>query len=317
MAGSPHSWADASVAWHRRVADTPSAVVSAAALQPGARVRCFYLKGGRKSVCTDVGVITATSLSLIAATPSGPHGGAQNRRPDSPATASLSCLTTPSVSRPAESARSHARSRRRSAKIVGRQRVDLVEVLFDDGALQDVPKSWISSLLPERRTPGDEVLREIKDGVCRVTRVYAAQRAGELSVAEGERVMVSESHALSHKHQGWVYASRIVPHELSLSPQRAERRGETRPGAGRAGAKAGEQGEQGKAHVVRTHRMPREEAGEGEADGQVPEEQGEKLKRVGGLVPRHCIELSWGGMHSFSYTDTHTHKHTHTHTTYS
>jgi len=170
-----------------------------------------------------------------------------------------------------------------------------------------VPKSWISSLLPERKTPGDEVLREIKDGVCRVTRVYAAQRAGELSVAEGERVMVSESHALSHKHQGWVYASRIVPHELSLTPQRAERPGETRekrPGAGRAGATAGEHGEQCKVHVVSAQRLPREEGGEGEADAQVSGEQskqGEKLNRVGGLVPRHCIELSWGGLHRSSY----------------
>jgi hypothetical protein len=47
--------------------------------------------------------------------------------------------------------------------------------LFDDGALQDVPKSWIMGLLPERQTPGDEVLREIKDGMCRVARDYTAQ----------------------------------------------------------------------------------------------------------------------------------------------
>ena len=279
VAASVNRWADASVAWRRVTADTPSTMVSAASLQPGARVRCFYHKGGRKSASTDVGVVTAAS--------SASHGP-ERSRPDTPATPSSPHGLSPG---------SHPRSphalldtgtwRRRSAQSGRKQRVDMshmIEVLFDDGALQDVPKKWILSLHPERKTPEDEVLREVKDGICRVTRGHTAQRAGELTVVEGERVMFSETHPLSHKHRGWVYVSRIAPQDLSLSPQKPKVRAEAGPSAGRAGERAVE------ARVVSTDWVP------GEPDGEGGLEEGDAFRRVGGLVPRDCIELSWGGV---------------------
>ena len=151
------TWAKRSLAWRRRQCAEPPAHVETRTLLAGMRVRAFYRRGGTKSQSTDAGVITRA-----------PDGGAGRGRAGGGGRVSPGGLRT---SRSLSPIRTHRTLRGRSPSSrnsvsPGRVRRGCVEVLFDDGAVQDVPVGWATplSLVPH-------------DGVCRVVCMYVRMHA--------------------------------------------------------------------------------------------------------------------------------------------
>ena len=151
------TWAKRSLAWRRRQCAEPPAHVETRTLLAGMRVRAFYRRGGTKSQSTDAGVITRA-----------PDGGAGRGRAGGGGRVSPGGLRTSRSLSPIRTHRTlggRSPSSRNSVS-PGRVRRGCVEVLFDDGAVQDVPVGWATplSLVPH-------------DGVCRVVCMYVRMHA--------------------------------------------------------------------------------------------------------------------------------------------
>ena len=156
-----------------RTCAVPPARVERRTLLAGMRVRAFYRRGGTKSQTTDAGVITRApdgDAGRVRAGGGGraSPGGLRTSRSLSPVRTHtrLGVRSLPSAGSPVLRAR---RLGARNSVSPGGVRRGCVEVLFDDGAVQDVPVEWVT---PLDLVPRDVACRVVCMCVCVYARIY-------------------------------------------------------------------------------------------------------------------------------------------------